>query len=571
MNKTRMKKKQKYRIFLILLFLVFIISINFSLFFNLKPASSNNFENKNNYIKFEQNELVLYSNDLEAAEELPILESKSSLKSKNAYAIIIGISDYPGYYNDLSWADDDARAIYSLLKNTYNFKSENIKYLKDSEATSSGINNAFDQISSEINETDIFVFYYSGHGGPEFGNPKGLYLYDSSYYYESQLDSKLDTLNCAEKYIFLDTCFSGGFIDSIQDSERYIMTSSEEDEESWSTSEFNHGVFTHYLLKSHSYATDSNDDDVISMHEMFPYVSTNTISYMYNWYIDQHPLESNDISGETVLVPSLGSINFNNFNNSLEFNFNLYGTGLITELELLTVLNLYEQDYIVEDLTDNATSETGFGTYNGTLNFSDNKNASAWGISAKISGNKLITVYYTSPHDNDTDGLNDVFEIYNGLDPVRADSDFDGLNDYYEYYGFTNPLFPDSDLDGLLDGYEVFISHTDPISWDSDGDGLSDRIEIESDSDPLNNYSTLSKNQRILIISLGSISFLSIMAITLIIGTKKYKKMMKKRREIVIQKVKEVKTINYCPFCGKILTSPRKYCIYCGKKLFFEE
>jgi uncharacterized OB-fold protein len=61
------------------------------------------------------------------------------------------------------------------------------------------------------------------------------------------------------------------------------------------------------------------------------------------------------------------------------------------------------------------------------------------------------------------------------------------------------------------------------------------------------------------------------MAITLIIGTKKYKKMMKKRRETVIQKVKEVKIMNYCPFCGKALSSPRKYCIYCGKKLFSEE
>jgi len=98
-------------------------------------------------------------------------KASATLTSKNGYAIVIGISDYPGSTSDLSYCDDDAIGIYNLLIDDCNFQPQNVIYLQDSSATQNDINNAFDQISSKITENDIFFFYYSGHGG--FGSEVG--------------------------------------------------------------------------------------------------------------------------------------------------------------------------------------------------------------------------------------------------------------------------------------------------------------------------------------------------------------------------------------------------------------
>ena len=61
--------------------------------------------------------------------------------------------------------------------------------------------------------------------------------------------------------------------------------------------------------------------------------------------------------------------------------------------------------------------------------------------------------------DNDGDGLNNRYEIENGLDPNDADSDNDGLTDGDEVLVHnSNPLSEDTDNDGIEDGLEA--SHT---------------------------------------------------------------------------------------------------------------
>lgn len=93
------------------------------------------------------------------------LEISVPLATKEAYAIVVGISNYPGYDNDLSYCDDDAREVYDMLIDNYNFKPENVILLQDYRATESAISNAFAEIEAQIDSDDLFFFYYSGHGG----------------------------------------------------------------------------------------------------------------------------------------------------------------------------------------------------------------------------------------------------------------------------------------------------------------------------------------------------------------------------------------------------------------------
>jgi hypothetical protein len=550
-----------------------------------------------------------------------IVEKAVEVVEKNAYAIVIGISNYPGSDYDLSYCDDDALGVYNMLINDYNFKPENIIYIQDSSATKNNINSAFSQIESVIKPDDIFYFYYSGHGGAEtmtsspstlyiqsphpypnyydrtwwissadaesirvhfetfdlesgfdylylgdadiadnyyyqsftgygtnfwsnwipvlndnriylrmltdstvnnwgfridqiqvmrYSDPHYLCSYDSipsspsNYYLDTLLDSRLNALDCDNKYIILDSCNSGGMIPESQDTNRFIVTACKSGQFSMEVPSLNHGIFTYYLLNSLDNANDQDSDGVISMEECFSYISSRTRSYSasYGPGIQYDPQLFDGISGPAVLYPSIGSIFIEPIDNQLYYSFFLYGHGLLKTLNI-TVCSLSPSITIkTENLRDRIISPTGFGYYSGFVEFENGYSVGGIQLIAEIEGNRLIKINLTYG-DSDGDGLTDIFEIFegNGLDPNSNDTDSDGLSDYEEFYGPTDPLNEDSDSDGLIDGEEVNTYNTDPLNKDTDSDGLTDYEEVmiygtnpsssDSDSDGLSDLEEL--------------------------------------------------------------------------------
>ncbi len=97
--------------------------------------------------------------------------------------------------------------------------------------------------------------------------------------------------------------------------------------------------------------------------------------------------------------------------------------------------------------------------------------------------------------DSDGDGLPDIVEIQNGLDPENAgdaaeDSDDDGLTNLEEHAAGTFMQLADSDGDGLNDGDELNQHQTDPKRRDSDGDSLTDGLEVNTYATDPNNADT---------------------------------------------------------------------------------
>ena len=100
------------------------------------------------------------------------------------------------------------------------------------------------------------------------------------------------------------------------------------------------------------------------------------------------------------------------------------------------------------------------------------------------------TLYGTDHNNPDTDGdgLEDGWEVANGLDPLDSgepdDRDIENTNADGEDAGEQNETFPDPDngpygdpdRDGLTNEQEAAIG-TNPTASDSDGDGLNDRWE----------------------------------------------------------------------------------------------
>lgn len=98
------------------------------------------------------------------------------------------------------------------------------------------------------------------------------------------------------------------------------------------------------------------------------------------------------------------------------------------------------------------------------------------------------------PDDADADGMPNIYENANGLNPNVKDSaldlDSDGLKNIDEYNAGTKANNPDTDADGLKDGVETgtgnFVNAgstgTSPLLADTDSDGLKDGVESNSGS-----------------------------------------------------------------------------------------
>ena len=84
----------------------------------------------------------------------------------NSYALIIGIDKYQNVSN-LDYAVKDANSIATLLRDNFNFPSNNIKTLLNDEATFFNIRNSLEDISLSAKANDRVLIFFAGHGETE--------------------------------------------------------------------------------------------------------------------------------------------------------------------------------------------------------------------------------------------------------------------------------------------------------------------------------------------------------------------------------------------------------------------
>ena len=79
-------------------------------------------------------------------------------------ALLVGINDYPGTFNDLLGCVNDVRNMCGVLTSYFGFAKENINILTDRNATTFNITKALEMLVHEAKSGDFLVFHYSGHG-----------------------------------------------------------------------------------------------------------------------------------------------------------------------------------------------------------------------------------------------------------------------------------------------------------------------------------------------------------------------------------------------------------------------
>jgi uncharacterized caspase-like protein len=235
------------------------------------------------------------------------------------YAIVYGVADYEGTLNDLIYPYDDAIAMEAMLT----AQGYQVILRVDAAATRANLETLdVPAVALQAEENDLFVFYYSGHGGQPAIGAEGdgsdlldeyIFLHGSvspltlsAAYSDDQLVDAFAPIAARKKVIILDSCNSGGFIGNaleadgepsalaegsegivalaaramrlyanfddssadIQPWEALVLSASGEREVSWESSSYGHGVFTYYLLESEREG-DRNGDGWVTVTEAY--------------------------------------------------------------------------------------------------------------------------------------------------------------------------------------------------------------------------------------------------------------------------------------------------------------
>jgi uncharacterized caspase-like protein len=187
-------------------------------------------------------------------------------------------------------------------------------------------------LRQKVAKDDMVIIYFAGHGATELdasspdgdglekyllpvnADPKDLYATAMPMNEVARIFQRLSS----EKIVFIsDTCYSGAsggrtiaslgfranltgtFLESIsQGKGRVILTASDANEVSMEKDDLQHGVFTYYLLEALQGKGDLDGDGVITVDEVYRYVS---IKVPQATGQNQHPVKKGEMQGQIVL------------------------------------------------------------------------------------------------------------------------------------------------------------------------------------------------------------------------------------------------------------------------------
>jgi hypothetical protein len=285
-------------------------------------------------------------------------------------ALVIGIADYEhmepasgtragAVGNDLWLTIYDAIKAESTFATRGGFDDASggtIILFLDAQATKAAIHAAIVNLIDRLeDESTVIVIFFSGHGmyaPDDDGDENDPYdelivpyeiewdSVEERWRYEmaisdDELDDWLSLLESQHIAIIVDSCFSGGLIETssggetrglawrpasqsqvtatqwqdglsedIQGPGRVVLTASTEDQASWEFGELQDGVFTYYLLEAfRTPSADTNSNGWISAEEAHTYLSPLVDAYVWPKVGEhQNPQMSDGVSGELDLV-----------------------------------------------------------------------------------------------------------------------------------------------------------------------------------------------------------------------------------------------------------------------------
>lgn len=205
---------------------------------------------------------------------------KDNTKPK-LYALVVGINKYQNPKYELNYALPDATAIKGQLEKGGSalFESIVIKTLFEGQATKANVINVFKEMSSTVQEQDMFIFYYAGHGTMSEAPANEFYIVPQDvtqlYGNEALLKEKAISaseikklsmaINAQKQVFIIDACHSAGALNSAvtrgaaeekaigqlaRSTGTFWLTAAGSDQFATEFAQLGHGVFTYSLLEA---------------------------------------------------------------------------------------------------------------------------------------------------------------------------------------------------------------------------------------------------------------------------------------------------------------------------------
>ncbi len=200
---------------------------------------------------------------------------------REKWALVIGIGKFQKNIDMLAHTRKDAQDFADLLEDEHfgRFKHSNVKLLADRDATTANVKAGLNWIARNADARDLVVIFISSHGTKRnmdsVGGLNYIVTHDTDPTDEDKLyGSAMPMIELSEiirsrvkarrTAIFLDTCHSGGagrglihevppsaqMLDGMRGGVgRAIISSSQEDQSSYDSEQFENGIFTHFLLE----------------------------------------------------------------------------------------------------------------------------------------------------------------------------------------------------------------------------------------------------------------------------------------------------------------------------------
>jgi len=154
----------------------------------------------------------------------PSTAAPENIRGIEKYAVVIGVNSYkdPAIHK-LEFAVRDAESIRDFLLSGEGggFRSENVRYLVNENASLYNLQTALRTFLAKPGEEDLVVIYFAGHGTPDYVNaPGALYLlpydterdnYGATAFPMEELQDVFNRIIKARRIVtFTDACHSGG-------------------------------------------------------------------------------------------------------------------------------------------------------------------------------------------------------------------------------------------------------------------------------------------------------------------------------------------------------------------------
>jgi signal recognition particle receptor subunit beta len=279
-----------------------------------------------------ENKIAILVQSEDGATNQKILSVRSAKKREEVYAVVVGINKYKSF-PALKYAANDAREFYRYLTEVNQVPKDHVWLLLDEEATLEKLRTTLGTLlRRNAGKDDTVIIFLAGHGAteqdvsspdgdglekyilPSNADPKDLYATAMPM---SEIARIFQRIN-SERLVFIgDTCYSGAsggrtipypgmranisnaFLERIsQGKGRVILTASDANELSMERDDMKHGVFTYYLLEGLHGKADLDGDGVVTLDEVYRYVSTKVPQATGQ---GQHPARKGEVTGQIVL------------------------------------------------------------------------------------------------------------------------------------------------------------------------------------------------------------------------------------------------------------------------------